>query len=76
MLQRRLVALPSPTVLSISDQPPARHFTNVLRAICVTTYDKLKDAWLTIPQQEGVALFPATVHDHTSSSTNIIPTIY
>ena len=57
MLQRRPVALPSPTELILSDTPPSRHFTNVLRAICVTTYNKMKDAWLTTPQQEGVAFF-------------------
>ena len=76
MLRRRLVNPPSPTVLLVSDTDPAGHFTNVLRAICVTTCDKMKDAWSTTPQQEGAAFFSVSVHGHTSSSTNIIPTFF
>ena len=54
--------------------PPARQVTNVLRVVCVTAYDKMKAAWLTTPQQEGVAFFPLSlsVYNYTSSSTNII----
>ena len=76
MLHRRLVALPSSAVITFSGALPLRHFTNVLTAICVTTCDKLKDAWLTTSQQKGVALYPASLHDHTSSSRNIIPTSF